>query len=415
MGYLTLGILGFTAIALFFGAIFGAGRGSNRAFLRLILVVASVAVAFFIRETVVEVIMNLETGEGTLYESLTASLVADSELPTEIVNLVLALVEIIFGLVAFYVSFFVLRFVSWLIIYPICKIFVKKGNKPHRFFGFIFGLLQGVVIAFIICAPITGMVTQLNKLSNLEIEGQKVIEIPEEIGVEDYVKSMPYEIYTSAGTWFFDALTTTVDEDGNKITINDTVDVVSTFSGIANSMEKVDDSINVMTSETATPQEQVNAMKDFGNTLIEIGNSIDNLTEDAKNTVNNVISSVKDMITSDGEELPEDVAEMLDNFDIDDLDFKSVGEAMNGIATYIEKTSDEFDLDEEVTATEVNAIVNGIANNDFIFSLMTSGDEVPTILEIKHDADKTLFSDAINNTTLSDSDKDNLRSLFGLI
>lgn len=414
MGYITMGIIGFSAVALFFGAIFGAARGCNRAILRLILVVASAVVAIIFRETIVDFIMNLETESGTMRQVIVDSISAEGDMPDAIINIAISLIEIIIGLASYLIVFIALRFVSWMIIYPICKIFVKKGDRPKRFGGFIFGLLQGVVVAFIFCAPVTGIINQAYKLSQIEIDGQKAVEIPQEAGLEEYLNSFPYEIYTKSGGWLFDMVTSTVDADGNKITISDTVDVLSTFSGITSSMNDVSGSIDVMTSETSTPQEQVDAMKNLGDTFVNMGNSINDLSDDAKKTINNLAAAVKDLATSQGESLPTEVEEMLDNFDIDSLDFVAVGNAMNGIANYIEKTSPEFESTEEVTQTDVDNIINGIAKNDLIFTMLTSGDSTSAILDVSSTDEKDLFVNAINGTDLTDAQKDSMRKLFGL-
>jgi len=87
---------------------------------------------------------------------------------------------------------------------------------------------------------------------------------------------------------------------------------------------------------------------------------------------------------------------------------------MNGIANYIEKTSDEFDNNEPVTQNDVDQIVNGIAGNDFVFSMIADGEDTPTIIEIEDEGHKAMFESAISNSSLSDENKEAMRIMFGL-
>ena len=108
------------------------------------------------------------------------------------------------------------------------------------------------------------------------------------------------------------------------------------------------------------------------------------------------------------------LASALDNLDINSLDLVSVGEAMNGIASYIEKTSDEFESTEPVTQEEINDIVNGFANNTFILDIIVSdSSDVPQIIDADDDM-KSMFETAVESTSISDEYKESLRKLLGL-
>ena len=166
----------------------------------------------------------------------------------------------------------------------------------------------------------------------------------------------------------------------------------------------------------ATPQERVDTIKSIGDNLVEIGNSLDALSEDAQVIVNELVSSVKEMIITEGSEegLPPEVEEFLNDFKVEDLKLASAGHALNGIASYIEKTSDEFDTTEPVTQEDVSNIVNGLADNTFIVDLIAGeGESVPQIIEVSEE-NKALFENAVNNTTIDDEKKDTLRQLFGI-
>ena len=416
MGYISLGILAFTGISLLFGWLFGLMRGRNRAILRLCLIVLSVIVAIVARKAVVGAVMNLNLGDGTVMEMITEALNSgETQLPQAIQDIVFALVEIIIGLVSFFVILLALSFVTWLIVFPICKIFVKKGAKKRVLAGGLVGLIQGLVISFVVCAPLTGIIIQVDKVSGVQMQGKPLFEIPAEVGTDEYIASAPGKIYDATGSWFFDIVTSTKDASGKKVSIDDTCDVVVAVAGIADSVTQLTSKVDSMTSETATPQEKVDTMKSVGDSLVEIGNSLENLSGDAQAIVNDLVSSVKEMITGDSEEpLPPEIEELLTDFKVEDLKLASAGHAINGIANYIEKTSDEFETTEPVTQEDVNNIVNGLADNTFIVDLIAGeGESAPQIIEVSEE-NKALFENAVNNTTIDEEQKNTLRELFGI-
>ena len=414
MGYATTAVLAITALCLVFGLALGFLRGFNRSVLRACLVVVSLLIAIALRSTFTSIIMGLDMGGESLADTLAASF-SDGSIPASLQDLVLVLVEIIIGLAGFFVCFLALLLITWLIFFPILKIFVKKGNKKRRLLGAVVGLAQGFVIAFAFCAPLTGLFVQMDKLAQIELQGQTVIEIPQELGLADYVESAPCGFYDATGSWFFDMLSSGKTADGKNISIDDATEIVKTVGEIANATTELESSLGIMTEETATPQQRVDAMKDLANVLTSIDSSISNLSGDAKEVVNEVVSSVKDMIAEEGEPLDPAIEEIFDNFDIDSLDLGSAGQAIGGIATYIEKTSDEFSNNEPVSQQDIDNIVNGIAGCDLVFSMITDGEETPTLIAIEDAGHKAMFENAIeSNTTLSAQDTQALLNLFGI-
>ena len=403
-------VLLITAVAVAGGVLFGYFRGFNRSALRAVLVIVSLGAAIAFRGAVTGFLMDLDVGGETLKQTLVASL-SDASLPVALQDLVMVLVEIIIGIAAFLVVFLALCLITWLIVYPICKIFVKKGAKKRRLLGAVVGLVQGCIIAFAFCSPVTGLVVQIDKISALELDGQPVIEVPAEMGVAEYIESAPGKLYNSIGGWFFDMLSSGKTADGKNVSVDDAVSVVVAVGDIANTVTQVGDSMSVMTDPDATPQQQIEAMQTLGDSLVAIGGAVDALSDDAKTIVNDVVSSLSEMA---GSELDPEIQDIIDNFDISAIDFAAAGNAINGIATYIEKTDDSFDNSEPVTQEDVNKIVNGLADNELILSLVTQGDEVPTLVEIQDTEHKQLFETAISGSSLSADDKDALRALFGI-
>ncbi|MBR2302836.1 MAG: CvpA family protein [Clostridia bacterium] len=404
-------VLLITVFALGLGFALGFLRGFNRSLLRAGLVVASLVLAIAFRGAVTGFLMDFDLGGETLKQTLVAAF-SDASLPVALQDLVMVLVEIMIGVAAFLVVFALLALITWLVVYPICKIVVRKGIHKRRILGAVVGLAQGALVAFAFCAPITGLAVQIDKVSDLELDGKPVIEVPAELGVSDYITSAPGKLYNSIGAGFFNMLTSGKTADGKNVTIDDAVSIVVTVGDIANTVTKVEDSMNVMTDASATPQQQVNAMQNLGDSLVSIGNSVDSLSNDAKAIVNDVVSAIKDM---ESIELPPEVEDVLDNFDISSIDFAAAGNAISGIATYIQKTDDSFDNDLPVTSEDVNKIVNGLAGNELILSLVTQGDSVPTLIEIADEGHQQMFEDAIAGSSLSADDKAALQQLFGLV
>ena len=215
MNTIAMGILIFTLVSLLFGALYGRMRGRNRAILRLALIVLSVVLAILLRGTVVDAIMGINVGDGTIKESMSSAF-GDS-LPESMQSLIFALVEIMIGLMAFFLLFIALQFVTWLILFPILKIFVKKGENKRKGAGALVGLAQGLVIAFVICAPLTGILVQIDKIASIEMNGKPLVKLPEELGISEFVSSAPGKVYNSTGGWFFNVVSSTKDENGNKV------------------------------------------------------------------------------------------------------------------------------------------------------------------------------------------------------
>lgn len=411
MGYVTIGIIALTAIGLFFGMLFGAMRGRNRAILRLVLVLICVVAAILLRGVVVDFVMDINMGDGTLKDELVAAFNdGDMNLPQSMQDLIITLVEIIIGLAAFFVLFIALRFVSWMIIFPICKIFVKKGAKKRKGAGALIGLLQGAVLAFVMCAPLTGIASTVNQISKAQMDGEALFEMPEEIDLDEYMNSIPGKVYGKGGKWFFDILSTGETPDGKKVSIGETTDIVVTLIGVADTATQLGDSMDIMSAETSTPEERIDAMKDVGAKLMSMGDDIDSLSNDAKEMVDDLLESVKDMMAEEGEEMDSAMQEAFENLTIDDLNLAAAGEAMVGIATYIEKTTPELSSGEAVTQEDVNHIVNGLAGSTFILDMMK---EEEGLIDVE-DEHKAMFQTAIANSTAADEYKTILANLLGL-
>ena len=412
MGYLSLALMGITIVVLVFGFLLGLMRGLNRSLLRFGLVIVSAVIAFLARDFMVGTVMGTETGEGTVEQMIIFSL-QEAGMPESIMSLVLVLCEIMIGLLGFYLLFIVLQFITWIVLFPILKIFVKKGEHKRALLGGVVGAVQGLVIAFLICSPLTGAISQVSKLASIEVQGEAIFEIPEEIGFEEFVNSPTYGFYNATGGWFFDSLTTKKTDDGTKVSINDTVDITVAVSGIVDSVTGLQTAIENMSKEGVTMQEQVDSLKSVGDALIDMGSKIDELTKDAKYLVSDIISSVKDMAPEG--EIDPDMIEFLENFDFEAINVKSLGKAVKAIASYTEKTSEELGGNGmDVTQQEVNDIIGGFADNSLILDLIVGSEEEVELMDVPSEYE-SMFEEAIlTNPKLSEQQKAKLLEAFGV-
>lgn len=412
MSYITISVLIFTVTCLCFGAFLGLIRGRNRSVLRFMLVLASAFVAFFSRDALVNTVMNFKVQGQTIKDMIVDFANNEIVLPSAIQNVLMTLIEIVFGIVVFYISFFVLKFVTWAIVFPICKCFVKGEVKKLFGQGALIGLAQGVVVAFIVCAPLNGLLLNANQIVNVQYQNKPLIEDIEWLGLESYADSKTSEVYSAVGNWFFEALSSKVDASGNKVSINDTCDIAQTVFEMADVMTSITNDLENIDMSASTPQEGVDTMKKLGDSLIKLDSSVDDLSEDAKTVVQEVLDDAKNMFADSNGNVPEEISGLIDNIKIEDLKLDSVGEAINGMATYIEKTSVDIDNDEPVTQDDVDSIVTGLADNAFIIDMLV--EEIPTTFIEISESDKVLFETSINNSSLSEEYKDKLSQMLGL-
>jgi hypothetical protein len=413
MSYVSLGVLGFTLLYVVTSTLLGLLRGRNRAILRLVLVLASAVLAVVLIDVLAPIILNIKIKGQPIKEAIASALNSgETALPEKFQQIILTLVEIILGIAVFFIAFMLLRFITWVLFYPILKIFIKKGKKKRALGGMIIGLVQGVLVALMVCAPITGLAKDISKISSIEISGNKMLPIPEEVGLEEYKNSTFFNIYDKTGNWIY-KLVSSKKADGQNVSISDTIDVVVATTDIANKAQNLSSGVESLTKDGATAQDKVSGLDQIGQALVEIDNSINSLGDDGKELFNDLIESVAEM--AGGEELPPEVSSFIENIDVSDLSLKETGEALQGIASYIEKTTTGFEsYGEEVTQSEVNSIVNGISSNTFILDMLSSEGETPTLIPVDSE-NQSKFESAINsNSTLTEDEKQTLRKLFGI-
>ena len=395
MGYVSIAILAITAFCLLTSFVLGFIRGFNRSLLRASLVIISAVLAFALRGVLADMILAVNIGDGNTIGDIFTLMFDLGVFPTDFLDLAYVLIKIIFSFVSFFILFALISFVTWALFFPLLKLAVGKGVRKRRALGSLVGLLQGCVVAFAFCAPLTGLVAEVEKMSHAQIDGQPVFELPAEINAVEYAQSPLGVFYSKTGGWFFDLLATSNAKDGSVVTIGDTVSVFTMVTYVSSVISDLTSGLDVLGDINSTPSQKIDAMRDVGDYLIKMGSSTSEMSGQAKKMLEDIISSSVEMMTPEGQEIDPALQEALNNFDLSQANLDSAGKALNGIATYIEKTDVQIGNNEPVTQTEIDDIVNGLADSNIIFSFISQGDVVDSVIDIENTEHKAMFEESI--------------------
>ena len=371
-------VLGTSAFFVVWGLIMGFVRGFNRSFLRLLLVVAALLAAWFLRHVFVDLLLKIKIQGQTIEEFLSGLLSGGvANVPESLSDLIFVIVRIFINVVCFIVLFIAFKFVGWAIIFPIMKLFVKKGAKKRALLGGIVGIIQGAVIAFAFCVPVNGLLIQANtlmtSLSDLKLDGNSVIsaEVQNQVaeaGLDEYQDSIMCKIYTESGDWAYKMLTTVEDKEGNPISLDSAINAVKAVVKVTNSISANMDAIsNSFSAGGGFSEEGKNALVDMLKTIGEVQDE-ELKDEAAKNILNTIIVGAAGM-TGDGSEGSEGIS-LPEDFDITALDTGSAVDAVEALYDFNARVNDESKTEEEkqLTSDEAKAIVNGIAKNETLIS-----------------------------------------------
>lgn len=400
-------VLGLTIACIVIGFLLGLLRGRNRSILRFLLVAGCAVGSFFLKDVIIDTIMGVKI-EGQSLEELFIGMLGE-EIPEFALVLVTSLIKVILGLVVFLVLFIGLQFVSWAIVFPILKIFVRKGLKKGVLFGGLVGILQGVLVAFVICAPITGAITQVDKISKLTIQGESVGEMAEIPDMSTYFESPIYKIYNGAGAWFFDAITTYKDQNGNDVTLGDTIQAADVLTSILGEIENIQTHLEELGKEHEKEMTEGDILREVAGSMSNIHVAINSTSDGGKHVITQLVEGVKEMIPDVGEGetgTSDKITQVLESFDINELKLDTGASALEGIAMYLDEKDDPTVEVPEGTAED---IVVGLADNSFVLDIL--GDEQVIDLDEAHDE---IFRDAINNADIDQSAKDKIATLLGI-
>ena len=383
-------ILAITAACVLFGIILGIARGFSRSLLRFFLIVLCAVGAWFVRAALTDTVMGIDINGQTLEQMISSSL-SSADLPDSISSLVDSLVRIIVGVALFIVCFVVFQVVSWMIIFPLLKLFLRRHPlKKRRFLGFIFGLLQGAFVAYVICFPLTGLVVEYDKIANLEVDGQKVIKMEYDLKISEYTASPLGKFYISAGAPLFKMMTTMTEGD-KTVSLGGATNAIVAAVNISNEIKDISqllDTTNGINSENA---------QSIAESFREIDAIKNDLDDDSAQILNDVLKETAASLGGQDFNLPED-------FDFKSVNFTAAGDAV----VEMEKYTDE-NITEPVSDQSIATIVSGLAENEIIIDALGTSSLVTVKAE-----DKERFEQAIESSSATDEYKDKIRVLLGI-
>ncbi len=451
MGTVTVTVLGLTLVGMLFGALFGLLRGRDRALLRLALVILSAALALALRGVVVDAVMNVSIEGATLQATLMESFSSDGAgIPEGLRNLIFVLIEIVIGFVSYFVLLFALRFLTWMLFFPFLKLIIRKFEnkrvrnilaekgtentesvivdaaasaeptvknasggaeaepnrkitrkdrkmyvKKHRGIGALVGLLQGVLLAYFLLAPMTCLLTQVDRIASVKIGGEALLEMPEDVGLSEYSESAIGKIYNTTGHWFYNMMATATDADGNAVSLDSTLNSVGVIMEVADIAVSLEDDLKILGDEDAEPEEVISVLNSLGDKLVTVGGSMEELDD-------GIVNMIKDLATEmSGQDISqEELDEMLEM-----LTPEFFVQAGNGVKAFAEY---------EQVKLDGNALSQDQANDivDKAYDCLTIIEAVE--IEV-NEADKATFKTAIDSVDgVTDEDKEKLYGFFGI-
>ena len=199
--YVSLGILGYFLITVFFGLILGLRRGIGKQLVRLLTTVLAVAASFILmsyvsvyinslfagrtlEEVIISVYPTYNSAVGAEVRDLIASFDAESARVLILVPVSAVIVPMVFALI-----FALVNTVSWILYWIIHSIFGLTGYKkgvPSALLGGLLGLLQGVLVAALVLVPVAG-------ISGVVMEAKDTVLANE--GISEDLKSATVEYY----------------------------------------------------------------------------------------------------------------------------------------------------------------------------------------------------------------------------
>lgn len=410
------------------GLLLGSMRGLRRSIVRLVLVALSVVLAFCLRQTLTDLVINLEV-EGVPLGEYIASQMQGLSVPAETAA---NLVELMVVAVTFLVSLGLFMFITWAILFPILKLIFcrtkmvddgnghlrkKKHNGFSRLLGSVLGLAQGIAVAVICVTVLNGLFFNIANIAqtvnDMQTETQTYAESDGSISesdIENYEKffnsMVEYNdsgirkfISKMGGDKLFDRIVTIETEDGKKLTLTGQIDALRGLIGMGKELSAIQnlDMKGGLSSSTADSLTQI------FNKLDEING---NLSDESKETINVLIAAVAN------EMMPEM------NVDFSKIDFKEISFANEGqvIADLSAYRQEDFaNLTDEQAKQKATDIVDTVMKSDIILPLLSSNSEFTIGLEgSNYDLAKQVI-ESYENDPSKDQDKvEMLRSFFGL-
>lgn len=379
---ISIAIIAIAAVALIAGFFLGLKRGFDKSVLRLILVAASLIVAWLVREQAANAVMSIRVSSGkTIAELVTEAF------PPEyagFADIILPMVKMIACAVAFLACFIILQLLTW-IVGLIIGTFFRKINA--RLLGGVIGVVQGALVALAIIIPLNGAVLSAEKLTSLEINGERPMNVQEYVDFEGYKSSSVCKIVTKIGSGIYSQLASVKTESGERKNIDDQIDALVAGVKIAEQAEKfsqIDTSNGLDGSNVA----QIKGI------LSDIDEIKDQLTPEQKASLNEMLTAAAEAL-----KLPAAVADV----DVTEVNFTAEGEILDKALAY-----QDGEILDPAAAQE---LVDALAGSKFILPLAEGNMSVDVPL-----VKQTEILNAVNNLgdDVPEETKTAIKKLFNI-
>ena len=433
-------VLGVSIVSLWFvlfGLIFGFARGNGRSITRFVVIVLCIVGAFLLREPIANGLMNLKIGGTSLQDSLMQSIQQDSQQMAEVL---VRLVKVCFAAVSFVLAFLLLKWMTALIVDPILFAFFPKAGKEDkktgkvrktkRLLGGVFGLLQGVLIALVVCIPLNGVVTNYYEVLAVTSKTTETAYVRPVDGVyadatdngdgsgvsdgesgdgqtdggsdsgdqgtadmlavlEEYVNSPVGKIYNAIGSVPFDWVGS-MEIDGKTYTVSGQMGAFKGLMELANAMGEISDGGN---ADMLDPSNTENITKIFD----DLDKVWSGLSEESKETVAEIAKAASDMTNGEID---------LSGVDFVNIDFKKEGEVFANISEIYNDVQGK----DQASVDDCKRLIDAIANSDLILPLVASGDA----MDIADANVRAEITDYVNNMDTTETKRDMLLKFLGL-
>lgn len=443
MDKLSLIFLGVTAFIMLVSIIMGMVRGTGRSLVRLALVVFSAVAALLIFRKITDILlpylMNI-TFQGQTVEAFLTAMFADMDFAKEKVD---QLISIIIGVIVYLIVFGLLQFLTWLIIFPIIKIFVKKSKKVRKastLVGGAIGIVQAVVIIFAFVMPLMGFVGSLGNAMAIEMPEQVSggemtasvgsfekyaisdrtitvktygiaaadatatasggIDLNGIIDFEAYQKSKLCEFIDKInGKYYARISSIKVGED--TYTLNGQIETIDSLVKMANKVTRtinnVKNSVSGIEGESSDKL-TTGTVEEVKNLFSELGNMQNEMSDEAKKSTSKLI---KDAAASLGESFSIDLD--LSNVDVMETDFNMEAKIMDDVYNY-----------QESGEVDINEVVKDLSDSTLILPVLeNSGVTVPTNEEQKAEVESAI-ADLEKEGNADAATIAKIKKLFGL-
>ena len=403
--YLILIVAVLTFVPIVVGILLGLLRGSRRALLRLLLVLLSAVVAFALCGVVANSLVTLDIsglvgGEGedplTVVDVLQQYLGESfKDVSTYLVPFAQSLVKIL----SFLVLFLLLQLLTWAIVYPLCKLFVKPRRvrdggghtrkKKRRLLGAAFGLVQGVAVALCLFIVTNGFLSQASALV-YTLDG--IADASEDEGEQDEMAALVAMLEAKGGfrdaegdveqtegesDFSFDSLKRTfdaynvsifgvlyesigeqpfvflsqVETDHGPVTFPGQVEALSCLIEIGKEFSQIRD----LHFNRLYEDDNIDRLTTILNNVQDIR---EDLSDEARFTVNGLISALKGVFDIDDSLI----------VDFDNIDFAQQGEIFKRLRDFRNKA------DNQITHEEAKQLVKDIAESPMMLDMLESQD-----------------------------------------